>query len=109
MPHFRHHSGRPPDALIFTQDLDNPQPRLDTKKRSFWRHMACPLFFLKFWQNPGQYSAVWEAVFRTLIAASYRRLALGLVPDVMFGGDFALSYRWCALGVVGTPLLEGRP
>ena len=32
MPNFRHHLRRPPADVIFTQDLANPQTRLDNEK-----------------------------------------------------------------------------
>ena len=53
IPHFRHHFGPPPDALIFTHNLGNHQPRLAHKRRhpvGTWIVQD----FLKFRKNRGQ-------------------------------------------------------
>ena len=59
MLHFRHHNGHPPESLIFTQNSDNPQMRLDRKKGVILETHGLSGIFLKFWTNRGQSDTVW--------------------------------------------------
>ena len=69
IPHFRHHFGHPPAALICTQNPDNPQMRLSRNKGAISETHGLPMLFLKFRKILGNVSPPGEAILRILIAA----------------------------------------
>ena len=69
MPHFRYHFGHPPAALIFTQNLANPQLRLARKKGAILATHGFPKTPLKFRKIMGNLSPPGGSLYRTLIEA----------------------------------------
>ena len=51
---FRYHFSPPPEALNFTHNLGNLQPRLANKKEPFGRPHGLARISLNFWGNHGQ-------------------------------------------------------
>ena len=60
MPHFRDRFGHPPAAVIFTQNLDNPQLRLARKNWAILETHGLSVIALKFWKDHGQSITIWE-------------------------------------------------